>query len=94
MDALRDTEIFSDPALTLVAIESVSLQHTETDNSCRVYGSIVPVAIVVCSPARTYALDMDAAPADLDQLRLNSPGLANRIAEFENAQFEGGNELK
>ncbi len=39
------------------------------------HGNIEPIAVVVCSQDRTYALDMEARPADYDKLRQNLPEL-------------------
>ncbi len=85
MDTLRTNEIFNDSGLRLMAIESVSFQHSKTNTGCRLYGNIEPIALIVSSPDGTYALDMEAKLTSLDQLRQNIPELDTIIAAFNKA---------
>jgi len=82
MRTLRSSEIFNDSKLTLIAIESVDFQHSRTNAVCHLYGSVEPLAIVVCSQDGTYALDMEARPADFEQLRQDMPELDAIVASF------------
>jgi len=45
----------------------------------RLFGRIEPVAVVVCTANGSYALDMDANPANLDQLRKSVPELDDTL---------------
>ena len=76
MAALRASEVFNDSTLTLIAIESFDFRHRETNTGCQLYGNIKPIAVIVCSPDGTYALDMEAKPVELNQLKQEIPELA------------------
>jgi len=82
MGTLRARVIFNDSGLMLIAIESVDFRYSNTDTACRMFGNIEPTAVIVCGPGATYALDMEAKPAALDQLRQDIPGLDTLIAVF------------
>jgi len=86
MATLRIRHLFNDSALTLIAVESVDSRRTITSTRCQLYGQIEPIAVVVCSSDGTYALDMEAKPADLDELRQAIPELDAAIAPFANAR--------
>lgn len=75
MDALRTSEIFSDSAFTVIAVESLLSYCGKTETGCHVFGRIEPMAIVVLSRNGAYALDMEAKPVELDQLRGDLPEL-------------------
>jgi hypothetical protein len=85
MGTLRSREIFKDSRLLLIAIESVDLRHSKTNTACQLYGNIEPIAVIVCGPDATYALDIEGKPAALDQLRQNIPELDAIIARFNKA---------
>lgn len=85
MSTLRASVIFSDSRLTLIAVESVDLRHSKTNTGCRLYGNIEPVAVIVCGPDGTYALDMEAKLTAFDQLRQDIPELDTIIAPFYRA---------
>jgi len=46
------------------------------------YGKLEPIAVIVCGPDITYALDMEAKPAGLDQLIEDIPELEATITTF------------
>ena len=69
MGKLRTSEFFNDSKLTLIAVESIDFQYHKTNASCVLHGRIDPVAVIVRSADGTYALDMEAKPVDLDQLK-------------------------
>jgi len=82
MGTLRAREIFHDAGCQIIAVESVEVQKSKADSGCHAYGKIEPVAVIVCGPDRTYALDMESAPAPLDRLRQDVPGLDAMMAAF------------
>lgn len=84
MERLRAREIFSNAMLTLVAVESVDLRHDKTDNGCRLYGRVEPIAVIVCRLDGTYALDLAARRTDLEHLSRNVPELDTLIARLRN----------
>jgi hypothetical protein len=75
MCTLRASELFNEAGLRLVAVESVDIQNSKTGICFRLSGNIKPVAVIVCGTEACYALDMDANPVDIDQLRQDIPGL-------------------
>lgn len=75
MGTLRVQKIFNNSMFTLFAVESVDVRHCEANTIYRVYGRMEPVAVIVCSREGTYALDMQAKPVDIDQLRQDISGL-------------------
>jgi hypothetical protein len=85
MATLRATEIFNDARQMLIAIESVDFRYSKKNSSCRLYGSIDPIAVIVCGPHGIFALDMDAKLIVLDQLREELPELDAIIAPFNKA---------
>ena len=72
---LRTSEIFNDTGMRLIAVESVDIQHGKTGTVCQLSCNIKPVAVIVCGTELCYALDMDANPVAIDQLRQDIPGL-------------------
>ena len=92
MGTLRASEIFNDSGLMLIAIESVDFRHSKTNTVCRMYGKIEPIAVIVCAPDATYALDMEAKPAALDQLRQEIPELDTIIASMAKPGSEPGSD--
>jgi len=75
MSTCRINEIFIDPELTLIVLETVELQTTTTKTSGFLLGNIAPIAVVVCRPDGTTALDMQAMPASVEHLRREFPEL-------------------
>ena len=79
MSSLRTREIFDDAmaglGLRLIAVESVDFSHSKTNTGCHLYGTLEPVAVIVCGPDGAYALDMDAKPIAIDQLKQDIPEL-------------------
>lgn len=80
---LRTSEIFRDPARVLIAVEAVQSWHRRTGSGCQTYARIKPVAVVLCSGQGAQAFDMEAEPADLDQLRQDLPELEVVVASFK-----------
>ncbi len=83
MNELRATEIYRDSRHLLIAIESVNKDHGKTATGYRMYGSIEPAAVIVCSADGSYALDMESRTIQLEQLKQHTPGLDSLIASFE-----------
>ncbi len=81
MGKLRTSEFFNDSNLTLIAVESVDLRYHKTNSSCVLHGSIDPVAVIVRSADGTYALDMEAKPVNLDQIKEDIPELYAMLHE-------------
>ncbi len=80
MATLRANKVFSNAIFTLVVIESIEFQSGKMTTGCHLYVSIKPVAVVVCTPGRTYALDMEAKLTTLDELRRSVPELDTFIS--------------
>ena len=69
MTTLRERTVFSDEKLIVTAIESLEFQTDRTNHVRYVTGELQPIAIIVKESGRSYALDMDAQPVDIEQLR-------------------------
>lgn len=80
IEKLRASEIYRDSRFLLIAVESVSFQHHQMDQFSQISAKIEPVAIVVCGPKKSYALDMEAQALDLEKLQQNLPELDDIMA--------------
>lgn len=72
MTNVRARTLFSDQKLTVRAVESLQLRIDRSDHARFLIGSLKPIAIIVTEPDRTYALDLDARPVDIDGLGLSA----------------------
>ena len=72
---LRTREVYKDSTRTLIAVESVDIQHSSTNTGGHLIGNIKPIAVIVRSMDNIYALDMEAKPENLDRLRQDIPEL-------------------
>jgi len=77
---LRASIAFRDGALTLVAVESAESYARREKGHWQVSGIVKPIAVVVCGPGEPYALDMEANPLDLEELKRDVPDLDAAIA--------------
>lgn len=75
MATCRINEMFIDPALTLIVVEAVEFRTTSTTSGGFMFGYIAPIAVVVCHQDGITALDMQAKPASVKQLRRHIPEL-------------------
>ena len=75
MGTCRINEMFIDPTLTLLVVEAVEFRTTTTTSGGFIIGKIAPIAVVVCSQDGTTALDMQANPASVEQLKRDIPEL-------------------
>jgi len=83
MRSLRAREIFNDAELRLIAIESIELQQHKTDLGHQLYGHLDPLALMICTRDRVYALDMQARPITVEQLLGDIPELEDMIAALK-----------
>jgi hypothetical protein len=67
----------------LIAVELVETRRAAMSQGWQFFASLKPVAIVVCGPSGTLALDLEAKPVDLDKLREESPSLDAEIERYE-----------
>lgn len=72
MTSVRERTVFSDGRFTVTAVESLEFRADRTDRHRLVTGSLRPVVVIVREPDRSYALDMDAQPVDIDKIDLPS----------------------
>jgi hypothetical protein len=70
MTTLRARTVYADDKLTVTAVESLAFHADRTKARRFVTASLAPIAIIVRKTDRTYALDMDAQPVDIDALDL------------------------
>ncbi len=80
MRNLRTREIFESTTLSLVVVERVDMQRHLSTTGCHVYGSIVPIAVIVYGKGDVYALDTTGSVIEFDQLErdLNESGVSIR----------------
>ncbi len=79
MSKLRSRQIYKDATRTIFTVESVDIQHGTTNTGGHLIGNIKPIAIIVSGPEGMYALDMEAKPANIDQLRQDIPELSTIV---------------
>jgi len=82
MATLRAREVLTDSKYKIVAIESIDFQSKKTNTHSRMFGYLKPIAIIVYSPDSLYAIDMEAQPVALEQLRQDVPELETMITSF------------
>lgn len=75
MGTCRINELFIDPALTLIVVEAVDFQTAKFATGGYMFGNIAPIAVVICRNDGTTALDMQARPTSVEQLRRDIPEL-------------------
>ncbi len=85
MKILRTCEIFREPRLVIVGVESIESLHNKTRTLYHLQGKIEPVAVVVSFSGAIYALDMEAKPTSLDRLREALPELDVMLASPDGA---------
>ena len=76
----RAIEIFNDSRQKLITIQSVNFRYSKTNANCFLYGSIEPMAVLICTPDGITVLDVDTEKTNLDKLRQEIPELDNLIA--------------
>jgi len=75
METCRTSRLLDRDSLVLIVVESVSSERHSASSGCWFSASVAPVALVICKPKRTQALDMYGNPIDLDELRRKVPAL-------------------
>ena len=84
MSTFRAREIFNNSTLMLIAVESIQFRNKLLGTSCQIYCNIEPIAVIVCTQDTSYALDMEANPAALDQLMQDVPEMDTFVTAFRN----------
>jgi len=79
MDKLRTVELYRDDQCRLIAIESVEFNHAKSKHSYQLYGSLIPIAIVVCTPEANEIFPVDDDITKPDKLRQSIPELDELI---------------
>lgn len=82
MNRLRATEMYKDAERLLLVVESVTLEHGCSPSGTHLFGAVEPVAVVVSSGGRVYALNMKARTVNVDQLRRELPALESLLVAF------------
>jgi hypothetical protein len=82
MADFRITEIYNDAERILIAVESVAVNHENSDTGCWVYGRIEAIAIIVLDQESAYAFNTEAQPVSIDLLSKDIPELAAMIPEL------------
>ena len=82
METFRAKRVLDRPSLVLIVVETVSFQSHRSGAGCGFSAAISPVALVICTPAATQALDLNGRPVELDALRRQVPVLDDELASF------------
>jgi len=75
MERLRVRELHRRENLRLHAVESIHIQHTVSDNGCRLFARLEPSAVVVRDPHSVRAFDMAGKEISFPSLRALAPEL-------------------
>ena len=84
MNSLRATPLYNGSSVSLIAVESIDRGLEKSGAGCRLYGSIKPVAVIVCGSDDAFALGIEEGFGDIDPLLEDVPGLAALIAASKN----------
>ncbi len=84
MTRLRAIPLYRASTLSLIAVESIEYQSDRSTAGCRFFGSLRPVAVIVCAADGTYVLGIEAEFAAIDPLLEQVPGLEAMIASMNN----------
>lgn len=85
MARLRERSVFADQRLTVIAVESLEFETSRANRGGFMTGRLKPIAVIVKEPDRTYALDMDAGPVDIDEV-----GIAAFVSGLETTTSNEG----
>ena len=69
MDKLRSVELYRDELRKIMVIESVELSHSKFNNGGQVYGSLAPIAIIVCTSDGNEVLTVTTDHTQPDKLQ-------------------------
>jgi hypothetical protein len=69
MERLRSRVVIASDTLGLIAVESVIMERRPTPRGGHLHCTLKPVAVVVSRGTGAHAVDMDAQPVDLEELR-------------------------
>lgn len=72
----------------LIVVEGVNHECEKSGSGCRLYGSLQPVAVVVCAADEAYALGVLDKHVQLGSLLREVPDLDAMIAAFEGTKVE------
>jgi hypothetical protein len=82
MAELRARQVFQDAGRLIIAVEQRELRQRNSRASWQLYGTLEPVAVIVCEPDGVYALDMALQPLAVAELTAQIPELATLLAAF------------
>lgn len=80
MNRLRSVELYRDDQRRLVAIEAMTFSPYYFDHGGQLFGSIVPLVIVVCRPNGKEVMTMTQDKDGLAKLKQQHPELDAMIA--------------
>ncbi|MBT8090273.1 MAG: hypothetical protein KJO01_08710 [Gammaproteobacteria bacterium] len=66
MDRLRTNIVFGDQRFTVTVVQSLEFRTGSWNHKRFLTGSLASIAVIVREPGRSYALDMDGQPGDID----------------------------
>ena len=72
MNHFRSSKLFSDASMTIIAIESVEIQHHEMAMDCQFYyGKVEPIAVIVFGSDSHSAFNMNARSSKMAAKRIH-----------------------
>lgn len=93
MNKLRTVELYRDDKRKLIAIESVAFSHSKFNNGGQLYGTLSPLAVIVCDANGKQVLAVDADKTNFERLKQLHVELDELIANTcrgeTNAETEG-----
>jgi sensor domain CHASE-containing protein len=81
MARLRTVELYRDDQRKIIAIESVEFTHSKFNNGGQLYGTLVPLVVIVCDANGKLVLAVDADKTNLETLKQDHPELDKLIAD-------------
>ncbi|MGD8802166.1 MAG: hypothetical protein PVG12_03215 [Gammaproteobacteria bacterium] len=82
MTRFRAKPILNDSRLALIAIESLEYRHNISESGYWLYGTLKPVAVIVCNTDGTNVLGVEEGLADIQLLIEEVPELESIIASL------------
>ena len=87
MSTLHAREIFNNARLMLIVIERADFRQHKSNNGYQLYGSIEPIAVIVCTRDGIYAVNMEAEPVAVDPMKKKIPELNTLLNLDQSCHF-------
>ena len=81
MAKLKAKRIYRDEQQSIILVESIDFQYEKAASMLGFFAKSHPIAIIVMARNRTYAVSVNAEPADLDRLIRDAEGLSTLLEQ-------------